>query len=218
MVQQNDDFMMDLDFGDSDPIQKMGGFSDHIPEGPYRFRIEDVTKGETRKHDPMLTVTSMVTAGEYAGKRVQDRFPFGKDSSLGRDRFHGFLLALSGKSFKGQRVNFDIRTIIGREFVGEVQDNEFETSRGNIVTNSQMVSYYHPTSQDAARLFQPRNGAAPPAAPAPPAAAAATKPAAQQPDGDPFDDDGEVAGAGAGDSGVAVGAAVADEIENIFGN
>jgi len=114
-----------LDFAQAPPAQ--GGLaSDHIPPATYALVVDKAEAQTARTGRQMVVVTLKVAEGEYAGKRLVERFVVPgqpEDSHFGLQRFHAFLVGVGFSEQKGKaKVNLD--GLRGKKLLADVDDEE----------------------------------------------------------------------------------------------
>ncbi len=158
-----------------------------VPDGTYRWRIEEVKAGQASSGTPSIGIVCEVTRGPAAGKKSTFWFYLTPKSGW-RTRQ---LLDATGcpyqaveKTEDGEVLDFDTDDLLNREFDAQIKIDEYESKLSNkIVKFVVEKDAAKPTSSAAphpqAALF--RSAAAPGAAAAPPKGA--PPPRAQPPKG-----------------------------------
>lgn len=160
-----------FDFTDTPPEQG-GARADRVPPGRYILRITEVKDGTTSAGDKqMVTAWFDIANGDFAGKRLVDRFVrTAPPKNFGWKRFHAFLLAI-GLPIQQKAVKLDLDRLSGKLVEAEIQDEvQAATAEYPERTNSVPRSYYPfpPPSANGATPAPATAQSAPPApAPAP---------------------------------------------------
>lgn len=169
--------VIEIDLTGAPPAQG-GVTSDHIPEGRYRLRVEDITEGTSQGGKRMITAVFRTFGqpnDELNNKRLIDRFTFPSkedDSLFPIQRLHACLLAL-GLPVEAKKQKIDLDKQIGKTCDADVIDEE-APARGNFPPRvySKPNAYFPIDAPAGAKTAAPAQAATPP----PPAAAPAPAP------------------------------------------
>jgi hypothetical protein len=143
-----------IDFTGAPPVEAGAGRADYVPPGTYLAKVERYEDGNARSGKQMFTFTFSIVAGEYAGKRLVERFTMPRDpndSLFPKQRLHAMLVALGFKPLTG-RVSIDFDQLIGKKLLLEVADDvrpASEDGRFKERTVSTVVAFLRPQKQAA---------------------------------------------------------------------
>lgn len=142
--------IIQLNFKGVEPVQS-GGF-DYIAPGVYRFVVQSAEVQDSKKGNPMIVTQIKVVKGgdgRQDGKGLTDYFVVPSDevtSQFGLQRFGGMLKAIGLKVPKGN-VKLDLNKIVGKNFVGRVDDSVLPaTDEQEERTVSKLIEYILPDS------------------------------------------------------------------------
>jgi len=124
------DDVIELDFSDAPPAQ--GGMgSDHVPPGTYKLTISSAEKALSSTKKSMVTMWFRVASGEFAGRKVVERFVIpanADDSRFGLQRFHALLVALGLPEQKG-RAKVSLAALVNKNVLADI-DDEVQAATG----------------------------------------------------------------------------------------
>lgn len=170
-----------LNFKGAPAAQGGGGLGDHVPPGGYLLTINKNTMVKTQSGKDMIVMEYRTAEN----KRITENFVIPRegtdDSKFPLQRFHALLnsVGVPDLTDAGDQ-NFDLDQMNGKQFVGDVVDEEIPAKDNYPArSTSRPNGYYALTSDEAKRLMDVAKPATvTPAADAPAAAAATAEPAA----------------------------------------
>lgn len=111
-----------FDVTGSDPEKATGANFEPPPPGPYVARIDEITMGQSKKKDPMLTVVYEIGKGEHKGKKVWDRIVIIDTMQWKLDQF---LQALGVATKKKRKGEVDLEELVGEAINIVVRQGEY---------------------------------------------------------------------------------------------
>lgn len=123
---------------DSRGIKPSTGGFDPIPEGDYVLEITEVEETESRKGNPMVKVTQIVSEGQYKGKIIWNQITLLPKGEPGAGIALHFLKSIGEPWEEKENLDIDPERWKGKRFKAHVIQDTYTKPDGSKITNNKI--------------------------------------------------------------------------------